>query len=86
VRAVKSDLSHHVNRSELDTLLDTDVPECTALVWLQGEVKDALFKQMLKAHSLLHKPYRLTGGGILLEFSSSNRWLNELANLHFSHV
>lgn len=38
----------HVNRQELDTLLDTDAPECTALVWLQGEVKDALFDQMLK--------------------------------------
>ena len=37
-----------VNRRELDTLLDTDAPECTALVWLQGEVKDALFDQMLK--------------------------------------
>ena len=32
----------------LDALLDTDAPECTALVWLQGEVKDALFDQMLK--------------------------------------
>ena len=39
---------HHVNRQELATLLDTDAPECTALVWLQGEVKDALFNQMLK--------------------------------------
>ena len=37
-----------INRQELDTLLDTDAPECTALVWLQGEVKDALFDQMLK--------------------------------------
>jgi hypothetical protein len=52
VRAVKSDPESdpflHVNRRELDTLLDTDAPECTALVWLQGEVKDALFDQMLK--------------------------------------
>lgn len=37
-----------INRQELDTLLGTDAPECTALVWLQGEVKDALFNQMLK--------------------------------------
>ena len=48
VRAVKSDPFLHVNRQELDTLLDTDAPECTALIWLQGEVKDALFDQMLK--------------------------------------
>lgn len=52
VRAVKSeDISEDIpliNRQELDTLLDTDAPECTALVWLQGEVKDALFDQMLK--------------------------------------
>jgi len=26
----------------------TDTPACTALLWLQGEVKDALFDQMLK--------------------------------------
>lgn len=52
VRVVKSeDISEDIpliNRQELDTLLDTDAPECTALVWLQGEVKDALFDQMLK--------------------------------------
>lgn len=52
VRAVNTDPNTdsfaHVNRQELDTLLDTDAPECTALVWLQGEVKDALFDQMLK--------------------------------------
>ena len=44
---------HHVNRQELDTLLDTDAPECTVLVWLQGEVKDALFDQMLKGSWLI---------------------------------
>ena len=42
-----------VNRRELDTLLDTDAPECTALVWLQGEFKDALFGQMLKDSQLI---------------------------------
>ena len=52
VRVVKSEPESEpfrlINRQEFDTLLDTDAPECTALVWLQGEVKDALFDQMLK--------------------------------------
>ena len=48
VRVVKSEPFRLINRQEVDTLLDTDAPECTALVWLQGEVKDALFDQMLK--------------------------------------
>ena len=52
VRAVKSeDVSECIpiiNRQVLDTLLDTDALECTALLWLHGEFKDSLFDQMLK--------------------------------------